>query len=103
LAGTVILSALPLLIVEMFPDQLKFTMVPASYLVFHNIAEFFSIVVSLSMFGAEKAPNRTQDVVLKFLDAQFPFLYIHLTPWRVLINSRPESSRSNFDVQRSAK
>ena len=30
--------------------------------------------------AAEKAPNRTQVVVLKFLDAQTPFLYIHLTP-----------------------
>jgi signal transduction histidine kinase len=51
LAGTFILSALPLLIVEIFPGQLKFTMAPASYLVFHNIAEFFSVMVSLSMFG----------------------------------------------------
>ena len=51
LAGTLILSALPLLIVEMFPSQLKFVMDAAPYLVFHNIAEFFSIMVSLSMFG----------------------------------------------------
>jgi PAS domain S-box-containing protein len=51
LAGTFILSALPLVIVEMFPGQLKFVMDAASYLVFHNIAEFFSIMVSLSMFG----------------------------------------------------
>ena len=51
LAGTLILSALPLLIVELFPGQLKFVMAEAPYLVFHNIAEFFSIMVSLSMFG----------------------------------------------------
>jgi len=29
--------------------------------------------------AAEKAPNQTQDVVLKFLDGIFHFLYIHLT------------------------
>ena len=51
LAGTFILSALPLLIVELFPGQLKFVMDAAPYLAFHNIAEFFSIMVSLSMFG----------------------------------------------------
>jgi len=51
LAGTFILSAFPLLIVEMFPGHFKFVMNPAPYLVFHNIAEFFSIMVSLSMFG----------------------------------------------------
>ncbi len=51
LAGTFILSVLPLLIVELFPAQLKFVMEPAPYLAFHNIAEFFSIMVSLSMFG----------------------------------------------------
>ncbi len=51
LIGVSILSASPLLIVEMFPGQLKFVMEPSLYLVFHNIAEFFSIVVSLSMFG----------------------------------------------------
>jgi PAS domain S-box-containing protein len=51
LAGTFTLSALPLVIVMMFPSRLSFVMTPASYLVFHNIAEFFSIMVSLSMFG----------------------------------------------------
>jgi two-component system, cell cycle sensor histidine kinase and response regulator CckA len=63
LAGILILSALPLLIVEMFPGQLKFVMQPAAYIVFHNIAEFFSIMVSLSMFGLswytyEQSKNR---------------------------------------------
>ena len=51
LAGTLILAALPLVAVEMFPSQLKFVMDAVPYLVFHNIAEFFSIMVSLSMFG----------------------------------------------------
>jgi PAS domain S-box-containing protein len=63
LAGVLILSASPLLIVEIFPSQLKFVMEPASYIVFHNIAEFFSIMVSLSMFGVgwytyEQSKNR---------------------------------------------
>src|SRR5512147_2426152 len=63
LAGILILSALPLLIVEMFPGQLKFVMNPPAYIVFHNIAEFFSIMVSLSMFGMswytyEQSKNR---------------------------------------------
>ena len=51
LVGTLILSALPLVVVEMFPGGLKFVMAPASYLLFHNIVEFFSVMVSLSMFG----------------------------------------------------
>ncbi|HSR11223.1 MAG TPA: MASE3 domain-containing protein, partial [Thermodesulfobacteriota bacterium] len=50
-AWVLAVSALPLLIVELFPARLKFVMEPASYLVFHNAAEFFSIMVSLSMFG----------------------------------------------------
>jgi PAS domain S-box-containing protein len=50
LTGTLILSALPLLAFEIFPE-LRFVLTPASYLVFHNIAEFFSVMVSLSMFG----------------------------------------------------
>jgi signal transduction histidine kinase len=51
LAGTLILSALPLVVVEMFPTRLRFVMEPSRYIVYHNIAEFFSIMVSLSMFG----------------------------------------------------
>ena len=51
LAGALILSTLPLAAVEVFPGQLKFVMDAAPYLVFHNIAEFFSIMVSLSVFG----------------------------------------------------
>ncbi len=50
LAGTVIVSTLPLLAVEMIP-ALKFVIARPHYLVFHNVAEFFSIMVSLSMFG----------------------------------------------------
>jgi PAS domain S-box-containing protein len=50
LAGTLVVSALPLVAVEMFP-KLNFVLAPASYLLFHNTAEFFSVMVSLSMFG----------------------------------------------------
>lgn len=50
LAATLIASALPLLVVRIFP-QLRFEIAPPSYLLFHNIVEFFGIMVSLSMFG----------------------------------------------------
>jgi PAS domain S-box-containing protein len=50
LAGTLMVSALPLVAVETFP-KLNFVLAPASYLLFHNTAEFFSVMVSLSMFG----------------------------------------------------
>ncbi len=44
-------SALPYLGMLLFPSLLVKTFSPSSYLVFHNIAEFFSIMVSLSLFG----------------------------------------------------
>jgi PAS domain S-box-containing protein len=49
-AGTLILSALPLVAVEILPG-FKFVLARSSYLLFHNTAEFFSVMVSLSMFG----------------------------------------------------
>ncbi len=51
LAGTIIASCVPLLMVRLFPARLYFAMDSVSYLLFHNIAEFFSIMVSLSIFG----------------------------------------------------
>jgi signal transduction histidine kinase len=51
LAVTFILSALPLAAVEAFPS-LKVVIAAAPYIVFHNVAEFFSIMVSFSMFAA---------------------------------------------------
>ncbi len=51
LAVVFILSGLPFLLIELFPAQLYRVMDIESYLVFHNIAEFFSIMVSLSIFG----------------------------------------------------
>lgn len=50
LAGSLLLPAIPLLIIESFPG-LKVAFAPASYLLFHNIAELISILVSLSMFS----------------------------------------------------
>src|SRR5512142_1501007 len=44
-------SSLPYLAVVLLPAQLHRVMTSDSYLVFHNFAEFFSIMVSLSVFG----------------------------------------------------
>ena len=51
LAGTFIVSFLPFLIVELFSTQVHYVTDRSSYLVFHNTAEFFSVMVSLSVFG----------------------------------------------------
>ncbi len=59
-----------------------------------------TLVVHLN-FELRKPPTET-GILLKFLDAQFPFLYIHLTPKWVIIHSRPETGRPNFTPQRSA-
>jgi PAS domain S-box-containing protein len=45
------MSAAPFLAVELCKPQLYRVMDISSYLVFHNLTEFFSIVVSLSIFG----------------------------------------------------
>ena len=50
-AAAFVLSTLPFLPVELFPSWLYITIDIAAYLVFHNIAEFFSVMVSLSIFG----------------------------------------------------
>ena len=44
----------------------------------------------------KRPPTESKMLCYNSLDAQFPFLYIHLTSKRVLINSRPEISRSKF-------
>lgn len=46
-----IASFLPFWVVKSFPEQLYFVMEKTNYLAFHNVAEFFSIVVSFSIFG----------------------------------------------------
>lgn len=51
LAGTLILSLLPFLMVFALLEDPFRMMDKASYLVFHNFSEFFSIMVSLSVFS----------------------------------------------------
>jgi signal transduction histidine kinase len=51
LAGTFLVFLGPFLMVELFPSRLDTVIAKSSYLVFHNIAEFFSIMVSLSVFS----------------------------------------------------
>ena len=51
LAGTFIIFFLPFLMVVLLPSQLDKVMEKSTYLVFHNVAEFFSIMVSLCVFS----------------------------------------------------
>ncbi|MFZ2445265.1 MAG: MASE3 domain-containing protein [Syntrophobacteraceae bacterium] len=51
LAGTFVVFSLPFVMVQLFPAQLDKSMDISSYLVFHNAAEFFSIMVSLCVFS----------------------------------------------------
>ena len=51
LAGTVIAAMVPFLMVELFKPYLYTVMAISPYLVFHNTVEFFSVMVSLSIFG----------------------------------------------------
>jgi hypothetical protein len=51
LAVLIALSALPFLAVELFKSQLYTVVTIAPYLVFHNVVEFFSVIVSVSIFG----------------------------------------------------
>ncbi len=51
LVSTVFLSAIPFLLVELFKSSLYTVMVISPYLVFHNVTEFFSVMVSFSIFG----------------------------------------------------
>ena len=51
LVTTAVLSIIPFLLVSFFRPGLYTIMNMANYLIFHNLAEFFSIVVSFSIFG----------------------------------------------------
>ncbi|EKD38780.1 MAG: signal transduction histidine kinase, partial [uncultured bacterium] len=51
MAGTFIISFLPFLMVLLLPSELDRVMEKSSYLIFHNVAEFFSIMVSLCVFS----------------------------------------------------
>jgi len=65
-------SALPLFLVAALPGQLDLVMAPASYVVFHNFAELFSIMVALSIFGMGWfAYDQTRNRHALFLAAAF--------------------------------
>ena len=51
LAGVTLASAVPFLTIEIFRSQFYLVIESSSYLLFHNVAEFFSIIVSFSIFG----------------------------------------------------
>lgn len=51
LVSMMLLSAATFLVVGLFKSQLYQVMDISSYLVFHNVVEFFSVMVSLSIFG----------------------------------------------------
>ncbi len=72
LTGTILASSLPLLLVVLFPARLHFVMDSTSYLLFHNITEFFSIMVSLSIFGVGwHSYNQSRDRHALFLSTAF--------------------------------
>jgi PAS domain S-box-containing protein len=49
--ATFVACAVPFLLVALFPGTFQRVLDSGAYLVFHNTAEFFSIMVSLSVFG----------------------------------------------------
>ena len=51
LTGTFLLFLGPFLLVELSPVQLEAVLNRGTYLAFHNITEFFSMMVSFSLFG----------------------------------------------------
>lgn len=72
LAGTVIVFFWPFLMVELFPAQLDTVMGKSAYVAFHNIAEFFSIMVSLSVFSVGwYTYNQSKDRQALFLGVAF--------------------------------
>jgi PAS domain S-box-containing protein len=72
LAASIIAALLPLLLTEVFSGQLYRVMDIAQYLVFHNVAEFFSVMVSLSIFGMGwKSYDQSRDGHTLFLSAAF--------------------------------
>lgn len=67
-----LLAVIPFIIVEIFHSSLYFRINIEPYLVFHNSAEFFSIVVSLSIFGLGWfSYGRSKDQHVFFLSAAF--------------------------------
>ena len=72
LAGALLAALLPLLAVELFPSRLYRILDTQQYLVFHNVAEFFSVMVSLSIFGVGWFTfDRSRDRQVLFLSCSF--------------------------------
>jgi len=72
LAWTITASFLPFVILTLFPTQFHYVMDRALYLLFHNITEFFSIMVSLSIFGVGwYTYDQSKDRHALFLGATF--------------------------------
>ncbi len=72
LAGVFIASLLPFLVVETFHHWLYHVMDISGFLVFHNFAEFFSVMVSLSIFGVGWFTyEQSEDRHVLFLSATF--------------------------------
>jgi PAS domain S-box-containing protein len=51
LASVALFSAAPFLLIELLNSRAYWKLDTAGFLVFHNVAEFFSVMVSLSIFG----------------------------------------------------
>lgn len=72
LAAVFLASAAPFLAASLFLPRPSPVMNIDSYLVFHNVAEFFSVIVSLSIFGAAwYTYEQSQDRHALFLGAAF--------------------------------
>jgi PAS domain S-box-containing protein len=72
LTGTFLLFLGPFLIVELSPVQLEVVFNRSTYLVFHNITEFFSMMVSFSLFGVGwYSYNQSRDHRALFLGVGF--------------------------------
>ncbi|MBI5602948.1 MAG: hypothetical protein HY879_06300 [Deltaproteobacteria bacterium] len=72
LAGIFFASLLPFLLLELFSIRFHYVMDRSTYLLFHNIVEFFSIMVSLSVFGVGwYSYEQSRDRHALFLSAAF--------------------------------
>ncbi len=69
LGATCGLSALPFLLVELLPSRLYAVMGTSAYLVFHNVTEFFSVMVSLSVYDAPLATRLLSCTILQLCGA----------------------------------
>jgi signal transduction histidine kinase len=72
LTGTFLLFFGPFLIVELLPVQMESVINKSTYLFFHNSAEFFSMMVSFSLFGVGwYSYNQSRDHRALFLGVSF--------------------------------